>query len=63
MKIYLAGIPAGWRGKTLKETERDLAQMGVENRMASFAYRDHAETLIEVHRELDKGKRKENQND
>jgi hypothetical protein len=52
MKIYLGGVPAGWEGKTLKETEKELAKMGAEHRMISFAYQKHAETLIEVSKEL-----------
>ncbi len=51
MKIYFGGIPGGWKGKTLKETEKELAKMGVEHRMASFAYRKHANTLLEVIKE------------
>jgi hypothetical protein len=51
MKIYLGGVPAGWEGITLKETEKELAKMGVEHRMTSFAYRKHASTLLEVIKE------------
>ncbi len=41
----------GMERQDVKRAEKELAKMGVEHRMASFAYRKHANTLLEVIKE------------
>ena len=48
MLIYLAGIPAGWDDhKNWETTEQRLCEeLGCENRLHSFFYKDHLDGYL-----------------